>query len=386
MSWAMHPVRWAAYFFAGGYYRTFYRVRGWGSLPRTRGPKLLVANHQHEMESAVIVAMQATSALMWRTAMYTVSSRRMWEPGFFAERIPWLRPLMRTVNLGWLFSGIGMQPIENELHSRPFVSVAYMLTGLHGDLPVTSVFKERVHDRLRGVGTLSDILAPRNFDLARTPVSLSDLLDPYRAEMLAATREQLNADIAHFEDLVRRGGTVFLTPEGFYTGDGKMQRFRGILARLAPLATIYIAAISYDPFVGRRLSMLYRVRPASSTVPLETDIKSARPVTTSALIGTWLHERDGSFDAEAAQRAVRESIGALPKAAFVDPELARDPAAMTRKALTGMLRLGILRSDGEQYSKTATHRHAQFPRTDDMLAYQANFHAETLEGLRAVEA
>ena len=27
------------------------------------------------------------------------------------------------------------------------------------------------------------------------------------------------------------------------------------------------------------------------------------------------------------------------------------------------------------------NKHPQFPRTDDMIAYQANFHAETLQGL-----
>jgi hypothetical protein len=378
----MHVARWSAYIFVSAYYRTFYRVRGWGRLPRKRGPSLLVANHQHEMESAVIVGMQAMASRMWRTPMYTVSSRRMWEPGFFAERIPWLRPFFRDVNLGWLFAGIGMQPIENELHSRPFVSVAYMLTGLHGDLPIDLVFKERARDRLNGITTLAGILSPQHFDVARTSVSLSDLLDPYRAEMLAETRNQLEADIAHFQNLVRGGATVFLTPEGFYTGDGKMQRFRGILNKLAPIATIYVAGISYDPFVGRRFSMLFRVRAARTGIPLEADIKSARPVTTSALLGSWLYERGGEFDALSAQRAVEEQLAALPGGAFVDPELAEEPAAMTRKALQGMERLGIIRSLGRAFVTNDVRRHPQFPRTDDMLAYMANFHAETLEGLR----
>jgi hypothetical protein len=200
--------------------------------------------------------------------------------------------------------------------------------------------------------------------------------------MLAATREQLNADIAHFEDLVRGGATVFLTPEGFYSGDGKMQRLRGILGKLAPLATIYIAGISYDPFVGRRFSMLYRVKQASPDLPLEADIKRTRPVTVGALLGTWLHERGGDFDELQAQRAVKEALAALPPGAFVDPELEEDPASMTHQALLGLGRLGIIRHEGSHFVLCAERKHPQFPRTDDMLAYMANFHAETLDGLR----
>lgn len=385
VAFAMHVARWTAYFSVSGYYGTVCRIRRWGSLPRRRGPSLVVANHQHEMESPVIVAALAIQSLMLRRPMYTISSRRMWEPGFFAERIPWLQPVMRTVNLGWLFAGIGMQPIENELHSRPFVSIAHALHVAHGDLPASSVFRERALTRIPGVASIADLLAPQHFVAARSVVSLSELREPYRAEMLAHTRAQLDADIAHFEDLVRSGATVFLTPEGFYSGDGKMQRLRGILGKLAPLARIYIAAISYDPFVGRRLSMLYRVREAAPGFALEADLKRTRPVTTSALLGTWLRERTSNLREDDAIRAVTSQLRELPGEAFIDPDLARDPARMTRAALSGMTRLRILRREGDSYVLTQTRRHPEFPRTEDMIAYQANFHAETLDGLRTAQ-
>ena len=78
------------------------------------------------------------------------------------------------------------------------------------------------------------------------------------------------ADIRHFEGLQRAGATIFLAPEGFYTGDGKMMRLRGILPRLAPLAEVWLSGISYDPFAGRRLSMLYRIASVRlQDVPLE---------------------------------------------------------------------------------------------------------------------
>jgi hypothetical protein len=374
----MQPVRWLSCISVSCFYRVAYRTRAWGSLPRKRTASLLVANHQHEMESAIIVGDQTIRSLSWRRPINTVSSRRMWEPGFFAQRIPWLRPIFRTTNLGWFFAALGLQPIENELHSRPFVSVAYTLTQLHGDLPAAQVFSERALARIPNVASVSDLLAPVSFDAARGVVSLSELNEPYRAELLTHTRTQLEADIANFEELVRRGGTVFLTPEGFYTTDGKMLRFRGILSRLAPMARIYAVGISYDPFVEGRFTLLYRVREADPGIPLETSIKRTRPVTVSALLATFLRNCKTAFSEDEAIAAVRTHLEQLPEHLFVEPRLARDPARMTRSALAGMSKLRMLDRFGERYTLTDRRAHPQFPKTDDIVAYQANFHAETI--------
>lgn len=374
----MQPVRWLGCICVSGWYRVAYRTRAWGSLPRKRPASLLVANHQHEMESAIIVGDQSIRSLSWRRPINTVSSRRMWEPGFFAERIPWLRPIFHSANLGWFFAALGLQPIENELHSRPFVSIAYTLTQLHGDLPAAQVFAERALARIPNVASLRDVLAPANFDAARGAVSLSEVNEPYRAELLAQTRTQLEADIANFEDIVRIGGTVFLTPEGFYTTDGKMQRFRGILSRLAPMAKIYAVGISYDPFIEGRFTLLYRVREADPDIPLETSIKRTRPVTVSALLGMYVRDCKTAFSEDEAIAGVRKHLEDLPKHLFVEPKLARDPARTTRSALAGMTKLQILDRFGDRYALSDRRRHPQFPKTDDIVAYQANFHAETL--------
>ena len=375
----VQPLRWMAVLTVYGYYRLAYRIRGWGSLPRRRGPTLIIANHQHDLESAVIVASLALSSFSWRYPIFTVSSRRMWEPGFFAERIPWLSFALRTVNAGSLFSAIGLQPIENDLHSRPFVSLAYTLYRRHGDLPLHDVFRERAIARLpRHLQTLADVFKPSSFRAGRSMASLSELREPYRSEALAVTREDIELDLAHFEQLQRDGATIFSTPEGSYSGDGKMQRLRGVLTRLAPLAQIYPCGISYDPFVGRRLSMLYRVVPSVSELPLDVQIKRARPVTTSALLSTWLHERQSAFSPGEAASALRAQLAELPRVLFVDPELRRDPDRMTRAALDGLARLGALQRVEGGLFLTEQRKHPQFPRTRDMIEYQHNFHAETL--------
>lgn len=383
----LQPLRWLAVLSVTAYYHLAYRIRGWGGvLPRNRGPALLVINHQQEIETAVIVATLSVRSWSWRYPIFAVSSRRMFEPGFMAERIPWLNFALRHSKFGPLFGAIGMQPIENELHTRPFVGLASSLFERHDDLPLTEVFREKALSRLpAGMKTLSDFLSSEYFKPARSYVSLSELREPYRSESLKMTRAQLDADSATFVRLVSDGATLFLAPEGRYSGDGKIQPFRGLLARLAPMARIWIAAISYDPFVGRRLSMLYRVAPADTATALDAQVKAARPVTTSAMLATWLRARRGSFSALDASDAIERQLRELPEGLFVDPDLQRNPRGMTRAALAGMLRLGMLRADGSGLTLTERRAHPQFPRTTDMIAYQANFHEETLEGARIIE-
>lgn len=381
----LQPLRWASILSVAFYYRLPYRIRGWGSLPRERGPTLLIANHQHEIESAVLISDLTIATISWRYPIFTVSSRRMWEPGFFAERIAWLSPVLRMLNFGWLFSSLGLQPIENELNERPFVSVAYALQELHGDLETDLVFSEGARSRLpKTVIRIGDLLRAEHFAASRSRVRLNEVLEPYRKELMQLTRQQLEADLHHFENLQRAGSTIFLAPEGFYSGDGKMQRLRGSLSRLAPLAEIWLAGISYDPLVGRRLSMLYRLGKAEPDIPLDLQLKRIRPVTVSALLGTWLHERgEQTFTATEAHHAVETALSQLPDVLFVEPELRRDPHRLTLRALDGLLQRDIAELDGMTYRLNPRRTHPQFPRTTDIIEYLYNFHRETLEGAQA---
>jgi hypothetical protein len=292
---------------------------------------------------------------------------------------------LREVNSGGLLGALGLQPVENELHTRSFASLAFLFRQRHGDVPVSAVFSDRARARLPAdVKTLDDLLDSRHFKIARTAASLSELLEPYRSEALVVTREQLEADIEHFAQLAREGATILITPEGTYSGDGRMRRMRGLLSTLAPLTTIWMAAISYDPFVGRRLSMLYHVVQARDDFPLEAQIKANRPVTTSALLASWLRGRTEPFTSNQAEDAVRGQLAELPAQLFVDPELLRMPARMVRSALSGLHRMGALRRSNDHFTVTERRSHPQFPRTRDIIEYQYNFHQETLEGAAAL--
>jgi hypothetical protein len=356
------------------------RVRQWGRLPLRRGPTVLIANHQHEDESEIIVERTFVQSLF--RPLFTASSRRMYEPGFFATRMPWLG-FMRNVNAGPLFFGLGMLPLENELSARPLRSIAGELHARHGDLALELVFRSEARAAIpAGARTLEDLLQPQHFAAGETRVRLSHVLEPYRAELLAALRAGVDEDVARIVEVVRRDATFFVTPEGFYSTDGRMRPLKGIVEHLIPVATPWFAAIAFDPFRGKRLSLLYRiVRPAEPN-DLRTSLAAARPVTTSALLATWLLAVGLPFDAREAADGVVRLRDALPSGAFVDPELARDADGCVNDALDGAARRGILVRDGARYRLGERRADARFHGVADVVAYQAAFLDETVAALR----
>ena len=377
------PLRFVAVIVNFSWDRLAYRVRGWGAIPRRRGPTLIVANHQHDLESMTIVTSVAIRG-PWRHPVFTASSRRMYEPGFLAMRLPWLRFLLRRVNAGPLFITLGMLPIENELGAREIGALAWSVQRRHGPRPLSELFDARVAARFPPETKSSDLLRSDCFARAQDVVKLSTLQEPYRREILEETRQNIERDLALMERVVRHGGTFYLTPEGRYSTDGRMLPMRGTVERLAPLATIYLFGVSYDPFVSRRLSMLYRVaRLPDGDEPwmqrMTRTLAATRPVTTSQLLGAWLHERTENFTLDEASAGVKALLARLPPELFVDPEVRRGLRAKVRAALPLMLRWKIIERDGGRYRVAAQRRHPQFPFVDDILAYQARFLEETLE-------
>lgn len=364
------------------YVNTAYRIRKWGRLPFRRGPTLVIANHQHDLETMAIV-MWLSFEGPWRDPTFAASGRRMFEPGFLAQRIPWLAPVLRRVDATPLFRALGLDPIENELGSRPFSSFAAGVHSRHGDLLLDDVFEVAAleHAGLRG-GRISDLLTARHVRNARTYATMRDLRKPFRDEIRAETRVLLDEDLARMENQLARGATLFLTPEGRYTRDGRMGTFREAFRRLAPLADVFMTPVSYDPFRGRRLSMLFRVTGPVERSAAAHELAAARPVTVSQMLADWLSSGATRFSFDDAVSSVNRGLRALPRGLFVDPELRGDAQRVVRDALATMTRLGFLRAEGASYRRGDRSVHPRFPAVADMLAFQARFFAETLEAER----
>ena len=227
-----------------------HRIRKWGRLPRRRGATLVIANHQHELDVEAIVTWLSFEG-PWRDPVFSAAGRRMFEPGFMVKDLPWAAPLLRRFDPSGLFGALGLNPIENELGSRPLSSFAWSVRKRHGNLPLAEVFEPAALARA-GLEheTLKDLLSKRLYAAGKTYASLTEIRRPYRDEIRAETRADIDADLARLEHLVRNGATFFLTPEGRYSTDGRLDRFRAAYNRLSPLADVYLAACSCNVFAG----------------------------------------------------------------------------------------------------------------------------------------
>ena len=361
-----------------GYFLFNRRIRHWGALPAHRGPTVLITNHQHEDEGEVIFS--ATYMRNPNIPMIAVNSRRTFETGFFAARIPWTAPFTRTLNPTGFWLRVGLLPIENHLHSRPLRSLAEEVRAKHGDIPLATILPDDVLEKLELSGrTIADLWTPAYFQRGQAWVKLGALKQPYRREALENFRATMTADIADVVKRVSEGATFYVTPEGDMSVDGFMRPMRnGITDAVLPIADPWLCAIAYDPFRGTRLSMLYRLVKPANPDDLGTSLAAARPVTTSALLATYLCTVGTPFPADDAKRAVRKQLDTLPPNVFPDPELQRDPDAAVSEALTGLVRMGILGAAGRDYVLTETRTDPRFKHVADIVTFQKNMLEETL--------
>lgn len=358
------------------------RVRQWGHLPAKRGAAVLITNHQHIDEGEMITA--RTFLLHPWKPLTMCNSRRTYETGFIATVWPRSVRLTRGLNLSWLWDCLSILPIENHLFSRPLISLAEELRAAHGDLALDAILPAETLAPLKLDGcVLSDLWKLANFTPAHAWVKVAQLKQPYRREVLENLRSVTKRDIAAIVERVRSGATFYITPEGDFSRDGRMHPMRkGIIDALSPFADLWLCAVAYDPFQGRRLSMLYRVVPHDGVADIGTSLAAARPITTSALLAAFLLDGPETFAVADAVRAVRERLASLPGNVFVDPELRRDPDAAVVNAFAVMEKRGTLTTDGERYLLTTHRTDLRFPHVPDMITFQRNMLDETLASAR----
>jgi hypothetical protein len=355
------------------------RVRQWGALPAGRGPTILITNHQHEDEGETVV--RRTFLLHPWKPLVMVNSRRTFERGFFAARFPRTAPFLRNYNPAGFFERLSILPVENMLFSRPLTSLAGEILAAHGDLPLDEVLNDETLEQLGLSGrTLRELWSAKLFARAQTRIKLGQLREPYRREAFDTFRETSARDIARIVEAVREGATFYVTPEGDYSRDGRMHRLRrGILDAVLPVAEPWLCAIAYDPFRGRRLSMLYRVLRPADPADLDSSLAAARPVTTSAVLSVVLLARPDAFTIGDAVRDVNARLRSLPENLFVDPELRHGAVGPVREALRTLEKRGTLERDGRRYRLTERRADRRFPHIADMVSFGRNMLEETIE-------
>jgi hypothetical protein len=354
------------------------RVRQWGRLPVARGSTILITNHQHEDEGETVVG-RTFLQRPWRPVI-SANSRRQFETGFFATRLRWTAPFTRSFSPSGLFALLGFMPIENQLSARPLISLAEDLRDAHGNVPLEHVLPKATLEKLGLSGRhVDELWRPALFTAAQSTVKLSHLLEPYRRELIDRLRERIARDIAAIVERVRDGATFYITPEGLCTFDGRMRPFHNtLLDALLPIAEPCLCAIAYDPFRGRRLSMLYRVLRPADPNDLATSLAAARPITTSAVVAAFLLEQPRPFRRDEAVAAVGERIAAFPANVFVDPELLRSPEATTAEALGVLLERATLAQDEGRYRLTGLRTDQRFPEVADIISFHRTMLEETV--------
>ena len=96
---------------------------------------------------------------------------------------------------------------------RGAVELAWIVCERHGDMQIEQAFEDRpAKPACAASGFRTRSL--QHFAAGKTYVKTREVREPYRSEIARQTRDRVEADLASVEDLVRRGATFHLTPEG----------------------------------------------------------------------------------------------------------------------------------------------------------------------------
>jgi hypothetical protein len=191
------------------------------------------------------------------------------------QRPAWFARALRPLNVGPVLRGVGVHPLDS-LHLRPaeiWIREALRVDGATtvGELlaPVTvEMLATRTGTRVAKLAarSASSLLKWRYFPFLQEEVG-PEIFTPVarrRAELrvLATAKEQL----ADCVDWLRAGGSLYTSPEGLLSTDGRLSPLRAGLTRVvraAPVDTrVQPIAIIYDFMATGRLRMWIDLAPA----------------------------------------------------------------------------------------------------------------------------
>ena len=371
-----------------GYLRLMYTIRVHGRLPLRRPGTLVVSNHLHDLDGMIIPAWLTLQG-PWRHPVRYAAATRLLEPGFMAVRFPFLRDLLHRLNMGPFFRVMGVLPIENQPLVRPLASFAYEILAIWGNLPVVDVFTEEVNERLqpRPTDRLRKLWGHRMAEQAQANGSIRDLKEPYRSWMMARQRQLLEDQLRVLKDAVAGGDTLYIAPEGRYSADGRLGRFRLAYDVLHDASALnYIVGLSYDVLSKRRRRIYLNIAPAIDGIPVEQQVCALRPITVGHLLANWLvTSAPTEFTAADAIRVVEARAAVLPGTTKLAVGSRWQRVRIVRQSLRSMTRLGVLESDGQRFRLGTVRTSDFFPLAEDILQHQNNALLETVAAVIEIE-
>ncbi len=347
-----------------GYTRLRYRIFLSGRLAREAPSLLVVANHAHDLEGMVVPAAVARLRGI-RKPVISAGSARIFEPGFMTERIPGrVSRFFARWNIGSIMRLLGVRPIEDHPLSRPLASWAYLVFKNFGNLSMSEVFESRyIPPGMAGEARLSACWTPRHIRACRGEATISALTATYRSWVRDHVRAQVEDEMAVFHGLLRRGYAVYTTPEGRFSEDGHLHRFRKSLDLMrAASGSLCVVGVSYDVFWPGKLTMLVNFESPRWPANLEESIIAARPITACHLvIQAWLGRPHVHYE-----EIIDEALMLLRRVqgqAVLSPDLRHEPVRVLREVLQELLRRS------QQGGPVTDPR---FPFVPDFIAYYSN--------------
>jgi len=374
----------AALFYAAP--RILYDIQIDEAEPTTFPPStLIVTNHKRDLDSVVL-----TSSLYWlqrppRRPLEFAGREDMFLRGFLAhyDVVPmWLRRLLYEIDLTRVMEALRVHPVRR-FPERTLEEALREALLILGDRPVTEILTaEAAGDAGRPGGSplrLSQVLAWGWREGWQRPASMGAFRPEVRPLLEERQRVVVRQQMDGLAAVVRRGGVLYLAPEGVISPDGRLQNFRSglrLILERVPEARIRPACIVYDFMTPGRLRICITVgRLAAAPAPTPGGPEVARrwlaalhTMTASQVCSQVVWDRITRGEHRVPEALIVRETDALAAALAaeglrVDPLLRRDPercaagwvAYAVRRGL-GAVRGAVLHlAAGPIVSRPATH-------------------------------
>lgn len=266
-----HRHAWLAWLFECGfeftvvsvYRRETYFPPGYQLPPGS----VVISNHQRDADVPILgTALCRRRGLHFQWPLpYFAAREDLFRRGFVAEYVvgwpPPLPQLFGLIRLRWFFEILRTRPIRRvrEFSLRETLQ-ALVANGLGAHDPAAILNARGRHDLAAQPGRRLDALRPRS---GSALWGLRRLQRGARQPLLPEFRHTISSQLRDFGALLDQGYSVYFSPEGVISADGRFGRVRAGLRQLCRLAAasprLLPVALSYDGLAPGKLRVIVQV-------------------------------------------------------------------------------------------------------------------------------